>query len=414
MKAHITYIFLFLVILLLFNVSANSIPEYTERRVKRDDTTTPGVNGEVSPDVPPLTNPETTKNPDPIVTSQEVPTTTKETTISKSEETTTSKTSTTGDSPTTSSNIEPTSTSDNNNNNDNNNTIDNNIGNNNSTDTTVITPEKKKGGLSGGIIAVIVVGGIFALGVVILLLRALLKLCTRKRYEDPLPVNVVSNTASTEQLNPQNNIGQDSSQYYNNPSQYSSQTGNNIPNTGTVVGINESQQPYYQQNYENGVDISNSQYQNQNGYSSDIASNSGNSNGMMEYPQPNREQLLVPPVRQFSSLRRPTANGGRSEILPDDVNMANGDITESSNVKPHKVVINKSNNTPIEPGTIHKTQFPFNPTMDDELRLNQGDAVEIIEVYDDGWSYGKNMATNELGVFPISYITGYNDPSNNF
>ncbi|OUM64867.1 hypothetical protein PIROE2DRAFT_67265 [Piromyces sp. E2] len=94
--------------------------------------------------------------------------------------------------------------------------------------------------------------------------------------------------------------------------------------------------------------------------------------------------------------------------------MMNGEITDAASQGPHKVIINKSNNTPIEPGTIHKTQFPFNPNMDDELKLNAGDAVEIIEVYDDGWSYGRNMTNNEVGVFPISYITGYNDPSNNF
>ena len=214
---------------------------------------------------------------------------------------------------------------------------------------------------------------------------------------------MVSNQDSSEQLNPQPPMSQEimgESGYYN-------QSSSTIPASGNV-GINENSQYYQQSQYENiGVDISN-QYQ-QNDYQNGYVDNANN-----EYPLPQQE--VTQPVRNYSSLRRPTASSAVLEVPLegyDNPSMTNGDITDAGKT-PHKVIINKTNNTPIEPGTIHNAQFPFNPNMDDELRLNSGDAVEIIEVYDDGWSYGKNMATNEVGVFPISYITGYNDPSNNF
>lgn len=163
------------------------------------------------------------------------------------------------------------------------------------------------------------------------------------------------------------------------------------------------------------VNSSNSQYQNNNyGYENEA----GMTN---DYIIPPRPEQVIQPTRQNSSLRRPKRNNTEhsSAVNPSDAyvdpNQENGDLGDGSYAnKPHNVIINKSNNTPIEPGTIHKTMFTFEPNMDDELRLNIGEAVEIIEVYDDGWSYGKNMTTNEVGVFPISYITGYNDPTHNF
>jgi len=245
------------------------------------------------------------------------------------------------------------------------------------------------------VIAAIVLGGVFAFGVIVLLFRAILKLLTRKKDDTPLPdLNVVGGTSSTEILNQPVAMSQnalaDNGQYYNQ-AQYGSQNN--------VQGMNDQQ--YYAQAYDNGTDISSSQYQ-----GSDYQNNYSGNNYQQDH--------VVQPVRQFSSLRRPNANGGGNNLPPENYEgMMNGEITDA-NQGPRKVIINRTNNTPIEPGTIHKTQFPFVPNMDDELKLNAGDAVEIIEVYDDGWSYGKNMTTNESGVFPISYITGYNDPANNF
>jgi len=208
-------------------------------------------------------------------------------------------------------------------------------------------------------------------------------------------------------------------------SMYYNQNEATIPVARTIYGINENLQYYQSQQpqYDNvGIDISN-QYQYQqdnyqnyrNSFVDDMRPNSIN-NGIMinDYPLPQQE--VIQPIRNHSSLRHPTVTSDVPEVPLEDYNnpsMMNGEITNVGQIS-HKVIINRVNNIPIKPGTTHKAQFSFSPNMNDELRINSGDSIEIIEVYNDGWSYGKNIITNEVGVFPISFITGYNDPSNNF
>jgi len=416
------YIFLSIIIFLIFNANAYNIPEYHyKRKIKRDDTLipTPGAATELPVDnsqptdnnVPKPTIPssepekekekEKEKEPEqvvaptpssnvPVITSQ--PQETQKNDTEKKESEATKKQDNIA---TATSKNSSTKTSSSSSTNDN---------KNDSKTSNESNKKKDSNGLSGGIIGLIVVGGIFALGVVILIFRSLLKVfktCTKGKKDYPTPVlNVVSNQGtSSEQLNPQNGMSQNpmiESGYYN-------QSTSTIPASPYYP---QQQQPVYDNG---GVDISKQYQQNdyQNGYVD---------GGMVDdYPVATQPDVIQP-IRNFSSLRRQPPSGNRPQEMPlegyDNSTMMNGEITDVN--QPHKVIINKSNNIPIEPGTIHKAQFPFVPNMDDELKLNAGDAIEIIEVYDDGWSYGKNMINNEVGVFPISYITGYNDPTNNF
>lgn len=44
---------------------------------------------------------------------------------------------------------------------------------------------------------------------------------------------------------------------------------------------------------------------------------------------------------------------------------------------------------------------PYESQMVDELSLNVNDQIQVLESYDDGWAYGKKMATGEVGTFPL-------------
>ncbi|KAI9314667.1 hypothetical protein DFJ73DRAFT_883479 [Zopfochytrium polystomum] len=46
-------------------------------------------------------------------------------------------------------------------------------------------------------------------------------------------------------------------------------------------------------------------------------------------------------------------------------------------------------------------QFAFSPTLPDEVGLEAGDVVEVLEAFDDGWARGINTRSGASGYFPI-------------
>ncbi|KAI9141758.1 hypothetical protein BKA69DRAFT_1021429, partial [Paraphysoderma sedebokerense] len=47
----------------------------------------------------------------------------------------------------------------------------------------------------------------------------------------------------------------------------------------------------------------------------------------------------------------------------------------------------------------------YRRALDDELDLDIGDMVLIVDVYDDGWAYGQNMTkSSKAGVFPLACV----------
>ncbi|KAL7748098.1 Rho guanine nucleotide exchange factor 35 [Sorochytrium milnesiophthora] len=54
----------------------------------------------------------------------------------------------------------------------------------------------------------------------------------------------------------------------------------------------------------------------------------------------------------------------------------------------------------------------YRPVLSDELELLVGDVLSITQVYDDGWAYGMNLSTGQLGVLPVSFVVEceYRDP----
>ncbi|KAI8842920.1 hypothetical protein BJ741DRAFT_592315 [Chytriomyces cf. hyalinus JEL632] len=53
---------------------------------------------------------------------------------------------------------------------------------------------------------------------------------------------------------------------------------------------------------------------------------------------------------------------------------------------------------PTAPGSRLRLRYPHNPTMEDELRLNKGDIVEMLEVYEDGWCMVRVVMSGLRGV----------------
>ncbi|KAI8803587.1 hypothetical protein BJ742DRAFT_490667 [Cladochytrium replicatum] len=46
----------------------------------------------------------------------------------------------------------------------------------------------------------------------------------------------------------------------------------------------------------------------------------------------------------------------------------------------------------------------FFPSMDDEVHLQPGDTVQVVEQFDDGWAVGKNLDSGEIGAFPMACL----------
>ncbi|KAI8613572.1 hypothetical protein BC830DRAFT_1170146 [Chytriomyces sp. MP71] len=53
---------------------------------------------------------------------------------------------------------------------------------------------------------------------------------------------------------------------------------------------------------------------------------------------------------------------------------------------------------PTAPGSRLRLRYAHAPTMDDELRLNKGDVVEMIEVFEDGWCMVRVVMSGVRGV----------------
>lgn len=48
--------------------------------------------------------------------------------------------------------------------------------------------------------------------------------------------------------------------------------------------------------------------------------------------------------------------------------------------------------------------FSYNPQNEDELELQEGDTVYVMEKCDDGWYVGTSMRTGLFGTFPGNYV----------
>ena len=53
----------------------------------------------------------------------------------------------------------------------------------------------------------------------------------------------------------------------------------------------------------------------------------------------------------------------------------------------------------------YRAVFSYEPVNEDELRLEEGDEVFVLEKCDDGWYVGTSSRTHSFGTFPGNYVT---------
>ncbi|KHJ96015.1 SH3 domain protein [Oesophagostomum dentatum] len=67
--------------------------------------------------------------------------------------------------------------------------------------------------------------------------------------------------------------------------------------------------------------------------------------------------------------------------------------------EPRKTVMPKS--TPVQHVI---TTFAYTAAQDDELSLELGDIIEVLEEVEDGWSRGRQLRTGIVGMFPTNFV----------
>lgn len=53
---------------------------------------------------------------------------------------------------------------------------------------------------------------------------------------------------------------------------------------------------------------------------------------------------------------------------------------------------------------IYRSLYNYQPKNEDELELQEGDIIYVMEKCDDGWYIGSNRRTSNFGTFPGNYV----------
>jgi len=197
---------------------------------------------------------------------------------------------------------------------------------------------------------------------------------------------------------------QESQENYNYPQDNSNQFYNTYSNPsqqyyyGTLTKNDNQQQSmsnYSQQqlmgNYNQQQNINNynqnSNYQVMNNYNNQYQQNQYQQNQQMMYNDNSQMQMQQMSMQQ-----------AQTQISASDATTMEGDSS-----------INQK-------GLIPPTQYfaisSFTPRQPDELAIEQGDEVIIVQTFDDGWAFGRNSRTKMVGVLPMTFLSSNNQYSN--
>ncbi|OUM56461.1 hypothetical protein PIROE2DRAFT_18934 [Piromyces sp. E2] len=91
----------------------------------------------------------------------------------------------------------------------------------------------------------------------------------------------------------------------------------------------------------------------------------------------------------------------------------NSGLSNTGNISIHSNSNSNDTNPKSDNSNITNSQLiyyyvckqQFIPKNENEIELNVGDVVEIMQLFDDGWRLGKNKTTNSIGIFPQECIT---------
>ncbi|KAJ8326842.1 hypothetical protein QVD99_005386 [Batrachochytrium dendrobatidis] len=115
----------------------------------------------------------------------------------------------------------------------------------------------------------------------------------------------------------------------------------------------------------------------------------------------------LPPI----PISAPQIPNGRDSIFaPAAANMvSNGTITR--NGKNSDSIINVNSNTDGNNGASAEMCVracdDYDRVMEDEIELRVDDIIVVLQEFDDGWAFGRNVSTSAEGVFPLSVTQPY-------
>uniref|UniRef100_A0A671QCL2 Sorbin and SH3 domain-containing protein 1-like n=1 Tax=Sinocyclocheilus anshuiensis TaxID=1608454 RepID=A0A671QCL2_9TELE len=131
----------------------------------------------------------------------------------------------------------------------------------------------------------------------------------------------------------------------------------------------------------------------------DIQDNNMNANSFTEAVCNEIMNIAETSVRYCSTLSRPIDSPHR--LLPPP--------------SKHSLIISQqplSQSSSPEPGRmscgIFQALYNYMPQNDDELELQEGDLVSVMEKCDDGWFVGTSKRTKQFGTFPGNYVKAVN------
>ncbi|KAJ3223754.1 hypothetical protein HDU81_008980 [Chytriomyces hyalinus] len=64
---------------------------------------------------------------------------------------------------------------------------------------------------------------------------------------------------------------------------------------------------------------------------------------------------------------------------------------------------------PLRTNATEKVIIPYLATLPDELTVEVGELVQVVERFDDGWVKGRRVKTGHEGTFPGACV-GYGNP----
>uniref|UniRef100_A0A4W4E8R6 Sorbin and SH3 domain containing 1 n=1 Tax=Electrophorus electricus TaxID=8005 RepID=A0A4W4E8R6_ELEEL len=131
----------------------------------------------------------------------------------------------------------------------------------------------------------------------------------------------------------------------------------------------------------------------------DIQDNNINANSFTEAVCNEIMNIAETSVRYCSTLSRPLDSAHR--LMP--------------HLSKHSLIISQqpqSQSSSPEPGRlscgIFQALYSYVPQNDDELELQEGDLVNVMEKCDDGWFVGTSKRTKQFGTFPGNYVKAVN------
>jgi len=77
------------------------------------------------------------------------------------------------------------------------------------------------------------------------------------------------------------------------------------------------------------------------------------------------------------------------------VKQPDGTVTET---------VDYSTNNTYEVDKDYVAIYSYEPNMSDELTININDRIHLLEMYSDGWGYGKNVTTGQIGILPLNRL----------